>query len=87
MIKNHKIPFVTSMALFFAVGATSPARASEIDDLKAEMRVMQQSMDQMRKRIRAVGTGKSEPETKDCCGCKNRPGPTGGRSAPSAAVD
>jgi len=46
---NPKIPLVT-IALIVALGATS-LRASEIDDLKAEMRVMQQNMDQMQKKI------------------------------------
>jgi hypothetical protein len=46
-----KIPFVTTFALSIAIGTTFPARASEIDDLKAEMRIMQQSMDQMQKKI------------------------------------
>jgi hypothetical protein len=46
---NPKIPLVT-VALIVALGAPS-LRASEIDDLKAEMRVMQQNMDQMQKKI------------------------------------
>jgi DcaP outer membrane protein len=50
MIKRHS---VVSSALFLVlvIGFRAPAFASEIDDLKTEMRVMQQSMDQMRKRL------------------------------------
>src|SRR6185295_2164057 len=50
MIKRRT---VVSSALFLVlvVGFKAPAFASEIDDLKTEMRVMQQSMDQMRKRL------------------------------------
>jgi DcaP outer membrane protein len=48
MIKNSCIG---SVALLVVVEFSAPALASEIDDLKAEMRVMQQSMDQMQKKI------------------------------------
>src|SRR4029077_5163237 len=42
---------IGTIALLIPIALTTPARASEIDELKAEMRVMQQSMDQMRKRM------------------------------------
>jgi hypothetical protein len=51
MITHHKQSLIVSIALLIPVAFTAPARASEIDDLKAEMRIMQQSMDQMQKKI------------------------------------
>jgi hypothetical protein len=51
MTKRYRTSVVVSLALLAAVGISAKARASEIDDLKAEMRIMQQSMDQMQKKI------------------------------------
>jgi hypothetical protein len=51
MNTNHNTFLILSLALLIGVGSVTPARASEIDDLKAEMRLMQKSMDQMRERI------------------------------------
>lgn len=51
MKKNRKAVAAFTLALSVALGSTSSMRASEIDDLKSEMRIMQQSMDQMRKRM------------------------------------
>lgn len=51
MKKDSGVAVIVMIALSIGVGPTSSARASEIDDLKAEMRIMQQSMDQMQKKI------------------------------------
>ena len=51
MKKDSGVAVLVIVALSIGVGSTSSARASEIDDLKAEMRIMQQSMDQMQKKI------------------------------------
>jgi hypothetical protein len=40
-----------NIAILLAVAAPVNVRAQELDELKAQMRIMQQSMDQMRKRI------------------------------------
>jgi len=43
--------FTFILALLIGVGSTMSVRASELDDLKAQMRVMQETMDQMQKNI------------------------------------
>src|SRR5262252_1950054 len=43
--------FTFILALLIGVGSTMSVRASELDDLKAQMRVMQETMDQMQKKI------------------------------------
>src|SRR5690349_17851466 len=42
---------VVRVALFVVIGLSSAVKASELDDLKAQIRFMQQSMDQMRQRL------------------------------------
>src|ERR1051325_11209433 len=51
MKKKHATSFTAIIALLLAVGLTAPARASELDDLKATMKSMQKSMEQMQKKI------------------------------------
>jgi len=51
MKKNARIALIIAVVLLVGVGSTLSARASEIDDLKAQMRIMQQTMDQMAKKI------------------------------------
>src|ERR1051325_11956319 len=51
MKKKHATSFTAIIALLLAVGLTAPARASELDDLKATMQSMQKSMEQMQKKI------------------------------------
>src|SRR6266404_7904315 len=51
MNKRYNPILIANVALVVAFGFAVPARASEIDDLKAEMRIMQQSMDQMQKKM------------------------------------
>src|SRR6266404_507061 len=51
MNKRYNPILIANVALVVAFGFAVPARASEIDDLKVEMRIMQQSMDQMQKKI------------------------------------
>ena len=51
-MKMDRIPnFTFILALLIGVGSTMSVRASELDDLKAQMRVMQETMDQMQKKI------------------------------------
>jgi len=51
MSTNHQALRITGVALFVGLAFGPAARASEIDDLKAEIRVMQQSIDQMQKKM------------------------------------
>jgi hypothetical protein len=51
MITKYRIQLVIGLALFGVIGITAPARASEIDELKATMQSMQKSMEQMQARI------------------------------------
>jgi outer membrane DcaP-like protein len=51
MTKKSRILLGVSLALLVAIGTTAPVRASEIDDLKATVQSMQQTMEQMQKRI------------------------------------
>src|SRR5262249_25010140 len=51
-MKMDRRPNVTFiLPLLIGVGSTMSVRASELDDLKAQMRVMQETMDQMQKKI------------------------------------
>ena len=51
MKMNRRTGVAASLALVVGVGSIFSARASEIDDLKAQMRIMQETMDQMQKKI------------------------------------
>jgi outer membrane DcaP-like protein len=51
MTTRHRISVVVSLAFLAAVGTTAPARASEVDELKATVQAMQKSMEQMQARI------------------------------------
>jgi hypothetical protein len=51
MTTKHTKKIIVSLALLVAVGTTAPARASEVDDLKATVQAMQKSMEQMQARI------------------------------------
>ena len=51
MKMNRRTGVTVLLALLVGVGSTMSARGSEIDDLKAEIRLMQQSIDQMQKKI------------------------------------
>src|ERR1700747_88424 len=50
MIKNKKSVAIT-LAIFVSFAAVTPARASELDELKATIQSMQKSMEQMQARI------------------------------------
>jgi DcaP outer membrane protein len=51
MKKDSGVAVIVIVGLSIGVGSTISARATELDDLKAQMRIMQQSMDQMQKKI------------------------------------
>src|SRR4029453_3454536 len=51
MTTKYKIPVIVSLALLAAFGTSAPARASEVDELKATVQAMQKSMEQMQTRI------------------------------------
>src|SRR6201987_2282166 len=50
MIKNKKSVAIT-LAIFVSFAAVTPARASELDELKATIQSMQKSMEQMQAKI------------------------------------
>src|SRR5689334_6091364 len=47
MTTKHRSKLIVSLAVLLAVGTTVPARASELDDLKAQIQSMQKNMEQM----------------------------------------
>lgn len=51
MKMDRRPNFTFILALLIGVGSTMSVRASELDDLKAQMRIMQETMDQMQKKI------------------------------------
>ena len=51
MKRDRRTNLSVFLALLIGIGSTSSGRGSELDDLKAQMRVMQQTMDQMRQRL------------------------------------
>lgn len=51
MSTHRRVSYLVCVALITGLSHAPAARASELDDLKAQMRVMQQSMDQMRQRL------------------------------------
>jgi cell division protein FtsB len=50
-MKNNKKSLALTLAMFVSLAAVAPARASEIDELKATIQSMQKSMEQMQSRI------------------------------------
>ena len=51
MTTKYKISIIVSLALLATFGTNAPARASEVDELKATVQAMQKSMEQMQARI------------------------------------
>ncbi|HEY4256960.1 MAG TPA: DcaP family trimeric outer membrane transporter [Candidatus Udaeobacter sp.] len=51
MATNNKRPVILSLMLFVSFASMAPARASELDELKATVQSMQKSMEQMQKKI------------------------------------
>ena len=51
MTTTYRIGLIVGLALFAAFGTSGPARASEVDELKATVQAMQKSMEQMQARI------------------------------------
>jgi len=51
MTKRHRISLIVSLALLVALGTNAPARADELEDVKAAMQSMQKTMEQMQKKI------------------------------------
>src|SRR6516225_9032851 len=51
MTTKYRIGLVVGLAFFAAFGTSAPARASEVDELKATVQAMQKSMEQMQARI------------------------------------
>jgi cell division protein FtsB len=51
MTTKHRSKLIVSLAVLLAVGTTVPARASELDGLKAQIQSMQKNMEQMQNRI------------------------------------
>ena len=51
MTTKYRIKLVVAIPLLAAVGTAASARASEIDELKAQIQSMQKNMEQKQKRI------------------------------------
>ena len=51
MTTTYRIWLIVGLALFAAFGTSAPARAAELDELKATIQSMQKSMEQMQARI------------------------------------
>ena len=76
MTTKCRIGLVVGLALFAAFGTSAPARASEVDELKATVQAMQKSMEQMQARITEL-----EQENH-----KQKKQAAASRAAPTAAV-
>ena len=76
MTKKFRTSLVVILALLSAVTITAPARAAELDELKATIQSMQKSMEQMQTRIAEL-----EHENH-----KHQQQATASRTAPAAAV-
>lgn len=84
MKNNSRITLLVTAVLAIGIGSTSSARASEIDDLKTEMRIMQQSMDQMQKKILQLEQENQKQKQQQTAASKKAPPPPaeGPRQAP-----
>ena len=51
MTTKYRIGLIVGLAVLAAFGTSAPARASEVDELKATVQAMQKSMEQMQARI------------------------------------
>src|SRR5438067_1682220 len=51
MTKIYRTSLTVSLALLAAIGLTTPAHASELDDLRATVQSMQKSMEQMQTKL------------------------------------
>lgn len=76
MIKTNKKSVAIALAVFVSFAVVAPARASELDELKATIQSMQKSMEQMQAKI-------AELERENH---KNKQQATTSRAAPAAAV-
>src|SRR5262249_55867279 len=67
--------FTFILALLIGVGSTMSVRASELDDLKAQMRVMQETMDQMQKKITHLEQENQKQKQQQVAATKKAPAP------------
>src|SRR3954454_24590305 len=63
MTVHDKIPLIVSLTLLTTITLITPARASELDDVKAAMKVMQENMAQMQKKIAQLEHEKQKPKS------------------------
>jgi hypothetical protein len=84
MKANHRIP---SLVLFIGLGSMVSARASEMDDLKAEIRIMQQSMEQMQKKIAQLEQENQKQKQQQQVASKAAPAPPAEGPRPAAPID
>ncbi len=84
MKANLKPFLLVTLALLIGVGSTSSGSASELDDLKAQMRIMQQSMDQMQKKISQLEEENQKTKKQQVAASRKAPAPPaeGPRPAP-----
>ena len=75
MNTNYQVLRITGVALFVGLAFEPAARAAEIDDLKAEIRVMQQSIDQMQKKILKLEDENQQQKQKTAAVTKTAPAP------------
>ena len=82
MIKHARVLVISC----FLLGSTTRLFASEIDDLKAEMRIMRQSMDQMQKKISQLEEQNQKQKTKTAATKTTSPAPPAEGPHPAPAM-
>jgi len=93
MTTKYRIGLVVGLAFFAAFGTSAPARASEVDELKATVQAMQKSMEQMQARITELEQ-ENHKQKKQAAASRTAPPPAaavapavGPTSAPAASGD
>ena len=93
MTTKYRIGHIVGLAFFAAFGTSAPARASEVDELKATVQAMQKSMEQMQARITELEQ-ENHKQKKQAAASRTAPLPAaavasaaGPTSAPAASGD
>jgi len=87
MTKNNKTSVILSLILIVSFALVAPARASEIDELKANMASMQKTMEQMQKKIAQLEQENQKQKQQAATSRAAPPAPAEGPAAPSVDVN
>ena len=87
MTNRNRISLIVGLALLVALGISAPARADELDELKASMQSMQKNMEQMQKKIAQLEQENQKHKEQATAPKSRPPAPAGGATTPEVTAN